>query len=277
MSGQSTTPPTTTEPVSRSNPLWVIGAVAFLSLVLVAGLAYALRSRDGDSEPQQAPAQASPAPVQDQGQGFGTPITDRWGNRVEVPVNQFGQVLTQDSSQQLKPGDPSWLSATAKGIKWQLVYNIPIPFSTSDGPTKVADKVASGYAHTPQGAVLAAIDAMSRCSVLGDDVAVACWEKRMVEGPGYADMEKRVRGLGAAPRQLEPGSSIMPLSWAKVLNYADDYMAAQLAQIDPTNPQAYAVYQVEMVWSDGDWKMKYTNNANTAQTGVTSLDGFTRW
>lgn len=275
-----TTPDSETTSTRRSNPIWFGLAGAFMTLLLVAGGAMLWTTRDTDEQAAPAPTPPPTAPpVTDQGDGFGTPITDRWGDRIEVPVNQFGQVLPQDASQQLKPEDPGYRTQPAKGVMWQLVYNIPMPFSTSDGPTKVADKVASGYAHTPQGAVLAAIDGMSRCSVQGDNVAVACFEQRLTDGPGMEKLREAAFILGPAPRQLVPGASLPPLAWAKVLNYADDYMAVELAQRDPrtgTTP-TYVVYPVEMVWVDGDWKVKATNNSQHAREGVRSLDGFTRW
>ncbi|HMT33030.1 MAG TPA: hypothetical protein PKA99_10410 [Dermatophilaceae bacterium] len=269
---------TTTQPTSGSNPVWMWLAGAFLALVLVAGGVALYASRGGD-DPTAAPTPAPPSPasIKDQGDGFGTPITDRWGDRIEVPVNQFGQVLTQDSSQQLKPDEPGWMTDPARDVMWQLVYNIPVPFSTSDGPTRVADKVASGYAQTPQGMVLAAMDTMSRCSVPGDALAVACYEHRVTDGPVYEEMGTRVAKIGALPRQLTPGASLPPLSWAKVVNYADDYAAVELAQRDPRSADTYIVYLVEMVWVDGDWKMKATDTSHQGRVGVTNLEGFTKW
>ena len=268
---------------SRPNPLWMWGAVAFLAIVLVMAAMMAVFSTR-DTQPQNTPAQAPtsaselPAPVPvDPGKGFATPITDRWGNRIEIPVNKFGQVLPQDASAQLKPDDAGWTSQPAKGVMWQLVYNFPIPFSTSDGPTKIEGKVATGYAHTPQGAVLAGIDAMARCSAMGGNVAYECWKHRMTGDHLYRDLEERVQLLGQGPSPRNTANTTPPMAWVKVLNYADDYMAFELAHVDMDNPDTYDVYLVEMVWVDGDWKIKANNNGKTAKVGVTSLDGFTRW
>ena len=47
---------------------------------------------------------------------------------------------------------------------WQQVDGVPMPFSTSDGPTAVDGELPTGFAQTPQGAALAAQQLSARSS-----------------------------------------------------------------------------------------------------------------
>lgn len=81
------------------------------------------------------------------------PIFDALGRVVYVPLDGDGVVLPQS-----RPGDDRPTDQAPGGVMLQQIHgNMVVPFSTSDGPTRVTDSgVAAGFSRTPQGAGLAA-------------------------------------------------------------------------------------------------------------------------
>src|SRR6266545_3545531 len=57
------------------------------------------------------------------------------------------------------------------GVSWRLLPNdqapIRLPYSHRYGPCTVTDTTATGYAHTPNGALLAAAQILARASIIG--------------------------------------------------------------------------------------------------------------
>lgn len=62
------------------------------------------------------------------------------------------------------PGAPDYLTAAPVGLQWVLADGVPVPVSPVDGPRSTAGDIATGYAHSPQGAVIAALQIGSRAA-----------------------------------------------------------------------------------------------------------------
>lgn len=141
----------------KIGPLGVIGA-GFAALFLVAGLVVSLvvLVRDDDAplvqlgDPAGSPA-AAPDPAA--GQFEPAPVFDPLGRVSYVPRNPAGVILDQSAPTAGRPA-----TTPPSGVMLQRIHgNMTLPFSTSDGPTAIDDSgVATGFAHTPQGAALAA-------------------------------------------------------------------------------------------------------------------------
>ncbi|MEU2258104.1 hypothetical protein ABZ540_33580 [Nocardia xishanensis] len=202
------------------------------------------------------------------------PSTDLFGNRLETPAQDSGVVLPQDFTARPDPARPDYLSAAPARMQWQRGWGgAALPFSGSDGPTAVFDGVAIAFARTPQGAALAAFDAMARALSAPEGV----WQQVVREryyGGGQDLLDRFARSrrtTGAARYVVVPdGVRVQP-------GYADDLAIVQFATRDDLG---YTVATWPMTWIDGDWRVRVPDNIETLWgpgTSVATLTGFGSW
>ncbi|MFC9440862.1 hypothetical protein [Nocardia sp. NPDC057030] len=255
-----------------------VASAAVLALIVIVGIVVYI-SRDDSS-----PAVSGPAPAESAGgTGFAAPEVDILGRRVDVPNNAAGQPLPQDPTRQRKPSDGDWLTAAPAGTTaahgWQRVYGASVPFSTSDGPTRIEDGLAVGYSHTPQGAVLAAAQITYRLNARPADRDLYVTQVR-VSAQQIAAYDKALGSNKLPEQQPERVTKYFVASDAfKVDDYADDLAIIRLASRGPVvdGKQLWAAIRLVMVWDAGDWRLK-PSTSNTAQTEyVESLSGWTKW
>ncbi|CCF64329.1 hypothetical protein [Nocardia cyriacigeorgica] len=267
------------EPYARDRVSFgLVASAAVLTLIVIVGVFVYL---GGDDEPA---GQGSVSVVEGAGaEGFAEPEVDIFGRRVDIPNNPAGQPLPQNPELQAKPSDPDWLTAAPAGTTqprgWQRVYGASVPFSTSDGPTRIEDGLAVGYAHTPQGAALAAAQITYRLNAR----------------PAHRDLYVRqvrasAQQIAAYDRALEadrlpeqqPESVtryfVAPDAF-KVDDYADDMAIVRLATraqvVD--GKQLWVAMRMIMVWDAGDWRLKPTTSENPPAEYIESLEGWTAW
>ncbi|QIS20843.1 hypothetical protein [Nocardia terpenica] len=267
----------------RSFSFGVVASAAVIALIVVVGVfMFVTRGNSGGGQVHPATPPAAAAAGTD-ATGFADPTVDLFGRRVDIPNNPAGQPLPQDPSKEHRPSDQDWLTAAPAGTTdphgWQRVYGASVPFSTSDGPTRIEDGLAVGYSHTPQGAVLAAAQITYRLNARPADRDLYVQQVR-ASAQQIASYDK-ARSDGALPQQQPERITrylVAPDAF-QVENYADDMAIVRLAARGPVNDgaQTWAAIRLIMVWDGGDWRLKPTD-AGTARTDyVTSLGGWTKW
>jgi hypothetical protein len=272
-----------TDPVSprRRGQLGLISSLAVVGLVAVAGVA-ALTLNHGHNSPAPPSSTATPsgATGDPHATGFGVPQADVFSRRIDIPNNPAGQPLPQTSPQH-QPTDPDWLTAAPvmpdKG-GWQRVHGASAPFSTSDGPTGTVNGVATGWAHTPQGAALAAVYATFQVNARPGDREL---HVRLFENPpGMMNRFDADKAAGKIPAQMSEDITrylVAPDAF-KIDNYSDDMAVLEMAVrgVDDNGVRDWLATQVVMVW-DGGWKVQPPADANPPETTITSLTGWTAW
>ncbi|WP_282785570.1 hypothetical protein [Nocardia sp. CC201C] len=261
----------------------VIASAALLALILIAGVVMWVGRDDDPGEPA-ATGDAPPAVAGDTGAtGFAQPEVDIFGRRVDVPNNPAGQPLTQDASAQREPSDPDWLTAAPRGTTgpggWQRVFGASVPFSTSDGPTRLEDGLAVGYSHTPQGAVLAAAQITYRLNARPADRALYVRQVR-VSAQQVAAYDQALADERLPKQQPEKVTRYLVAPDAfQVENYADDMAIVRLAARGPVvdGRQLWAAVRLIMVWDAGDWRLKPATARGSQTEYVDSLAGWTKW
>ncbi|WP_228001590.1 hypothetical protein [Nocardia australiensis] len=267
------------EPYARDRVSFgVIASAAVLALIVIVGLVVYLGRDSSDSS-----GSGSAAPAGSGTSGFGSPEVDLLGRRVDVPNNPAGQPLPQDPAQQRKSSDADWLTAAPAGTTsaggWQRVYGASVPFSTSDGPTRVEDDLAVGYAHTPQGAVLAAAQITYRLNARPADRDLYVRQVR-VSAQQIAAYDKALSQDRLPEQQPEKVTRYFVASDAfKVENYADDLAIIRLATRGPVvdGRQLWAALRLVMVWDAGDWRLKPATSNSSQTEYIESLSGWSMW
>lgn len=273
-----------TEPEGRS---WVlIASAVFVTILLVVGIV-ALVVRNGQHDQNRSATSgtpsATPTGAPATASGFGTPEVDSFGRRVDVPNNAYGQTLDQVGAQH-KPSDTDWLTAAPAGTRerggWQRVYGATVPFSTSDGPTRITDGVPGGYTHTPQGAALAAAFVMYESLARPGDRRLH--EQMVVMTPADLAEFDRLKAAGKAPDQLPESVTrymIAPDAF-RVVSWAEDLAVVTLAtkaEPDKNRTPRWISSQVAMVWDGTSWRMRLPVDRKVPQETIYSLGGWTTW
>ncbi|MRH92953.1 hypothetical protein GFY24_36995 [Nocardia sp. SYP-A9097] len=181
----------------------------------------------------------------------GIPTTDLFGNRLEVPADPAGEPLAQDPAWRPDPEQSNYLTVAPSRLRWQRGWGgAALPVSGSDGPTSIERGVASGFADTPQGAALAACDAIARAFAAPDDIWPNVVRARYLGG-GQPLVDRIAQSRAETPTAatylvVPEGIRILP-------GYRADFAVVQIA-VRASGGWAYANWP--MAWHDGDWRVR---------------------
>lgn len=208
---------------------------------------------------------------------------DDFGRRVDIPKNGVGQALPQTSGHRT-PADGDWLTAAPAGTQgkggWQRVYGASVPFSTSDGPTRIVDGLATGWSHTPQGCALAAVYVMYQELARPDNRQLR--ERLMALTPAQWAAYDQAKASGKLPATAPETVTrwMVAFDAFKISGYADDLCTVRLAtraRADKVGGSQWLSSEVAMVW-DGTWRRRPPpGEGDLPQEKVPSLTGWTPW
>ena len=146
--------------------------------------------------------------------------------------------------------DSEPLTAPPAGIDWQLVDGVALPFSRASGPYRVAGGVASGFAQSATGALLASVQIGFRIGSVnpGSQAAVA---RAMVIGAGQADLlATRPAAVPVVKPQLAGFHYLSYTTGAAVIAFA-----WRITDVAPGTSRFSSVGELQVTWSDGDWRL----------------------
>lgn len=192
----------------------------------------------------------------DQSEGYLPSLASKNGELVKVTVNPYGKLLPQ-TEKPLSPDDPGWLSAPPKGLEWQTTeYYLPmlLGVSTSDGPTGFAGDIPTGFARTPQGAVLATI-AINSAQIGGATCRYAV--KNLFYPPDSpARGEQRCTNYDNFSYDDDDIPNAPPTA-IEIRSYDGTAAAIYLWFLHPEEPRwrQYVRREDYVVWVDGQWKL----------------------
>ncbi|WP_406231126.1 hypothetical protein [Nocardia sp. NBC_01009] len=277
-------------PERKGSPLVLVGLGAVLA-VLIAVVVTVGAVRNNAAEGDQVSKTGTTServPVRNPNgsAGFGQSDVDVFGRRVDVPDNLAGVALEQNPTAQQQSGGPGWLTAapqpaTGEGV-WQRVFGGPVVrFSTSDGPARIEGKAAVGFAHTPQGAALAAEQIYWRTNANPRDRDMLV---RLVQvTPHYlADYDRLVAEGKVSDRLPE---KLRPLLFAsdafRIESYAEETALIQFARKARETVDGQPTWvgmRLAVVWRDGDWKLTAVSGEQQVQIdSLRSIEGWTQW
>jgi hypothetical protein len=219
-----------TSPDFDKRPLWTrpgfLIASVIVAVIVFAGVGIALLPSPGRNHTPAARGTPTDGPTT--------------GNVAESPAD---------------PGPTTVPTVAPQGVTWQLFGQVAVPYSDSAGPRRVTTSTASGYAHTPIGALIAAAQISTRSGFSnGRDV----WEPVVTEQ--FVPSADRDRLLGnlrnTPPEPARPGELSQPAGFI-YQSYTQDTAVIGLVDRAPsrTNAPAYFIATVTMLWKDGDWRM----------------------
>jgi hypothetical protein len=233
------------EPSPWTRP-WFLIAAGFLALVVVLGVAVVLW-------PSKS-LESAPAPG---------------------PVTTVGSGQPTAGASALPTATPT---TGPSGVTWQLAGQSAVPVSDTAGPRTVSGGTASGYAHTPDGALIAAAQTAARA---GFSAGKESWEptveKRFVPS---GDRDRLLSALRSQPAQPAQPGELSPLAGFIYQAYTPDTAVIGLVYRAPGGgPANYHVVTTTMQWHDSDWKMVAPPGGSwlSVSRQATGLAGVVEW
>lgn len=229
----------------------ILPAAAVAAILLGAGLAFALAGRPPAS---RTPAAAATAPA--------------------TPGRTAGQ------------GQPQVPRVSLASVRWSGFYGVELPVSAQAGPYDTSGGVATGFAHTPLGALLAAVNIGVRANAQWGPRIFTPVIRGQVTGPDAAAL---LAGCQAAYDQAAQSGGVtagQPLGTVNVTEQAFRWItytpAAAILDLVSAGPGAggatvRASVQMEVVWDGGDWKAVAPPGGDwgNSAAALSSLAGYT--
>ncbi|MEV4826490.1 hypothetical protein [Micromonospora sp. NPDC049274] len=219
-----------------------IASAALVLIVVIAGVVVAIASGDDDDGTAGTPPPATPAPS--------------------------GATPPQDL--------PTAVPTTAPaGVRWELVGQTAVPVSSTAGPNVISGGTAAGYAHTPEGALMAAAQLMVRSAPsAGRD----SWQPTVLgQFVSSSDREQLLAALRDNPDDSSDPGELSQIAGYQYQSYTPDTAVIGLVLRAPSaGTPRYHVLTLTLLWRDGDWRMQAPpggawislNRVTTDLTGV---------
>jgi hypothetical protein len=225
-------------------------AAGFLGAVVVLGLWLAIAGRPVSPGNSAGPAR-SPTPSPDRGQ--------------QHPKIRSGA-----------PADQAVPTTAPSGIVWRLYAGVLLPFSATSGPARVTDGVATGFAHTPTGALIAAAQIGPRILIAPDWRRVVAQEVAPNAGRSqYITLRSQVSGQATG----QPGA-YRQYAGFQFVTYSASMAVIDLVTAPPSGSSGgYEVVATTVTWSRGDWRVQLSANGGQAAVAqvVPTLLGYVPW
>ncbi|WP_239405200.1 hypothetical protein [Frankia sp. Cj3] len=213
----------------------------------------------------------------------GLVLGNRGGSPTPAPAPTAGTAGTVSGTGGPVLPDPGLPTLDFSDLRWADFHGLALPVSPTAGPHTLADDRASGFAHTPLGAALAAINIAVRTDA---GVGAYIFEPAIAEqttGVDQPALLERVRTTAAqhaVPARLTGRFSDPIFRYAGVRFDAvtPDRIVLHLATAAETaaGTTVYASGRMELRWERGDWRVVAPPGGNwdTVTTPITSTAGF---
>ncbi|MEV8377585.1 hypothetical protein AB0P21_32910 [Kribbella sp. NPDC056861] len=164
---------------------------------------------------------------------------------------------------------------TPTAVTWEFEADMLIPTQQEGGPAVMdSDGVRSCFAHSPTGAVLAALVTLGQ--IRNPDLTMAVLRQRFISNAG---LQLALAEGKATPPTQGPTQTSSQFTAFKVIDYVPQRAIIQVAvRIDDVK---VAAIPVTMVWSKGDWRGLLQSdgsfNGATEPDLLQSLTGYVRF
>jgi hypothetical protein len=167
------------------------------------------------------------------------------------------------------PADGTVPTTAPEDVRWELYRGIAVPVSDVHGPTSGSGAVASGYAHTPTGALIASVQIVYRLALAPQDQWRAVAEQQ-VTGPDKAAFLAQLAEVDRG--QTDP--RLQQIAGFRFVSYDPQTAVIETAS---GQPGKYTVGTQVMRWEDGDWRLHMSDAEHSIARVSPDLSGFVPW
>lgn len=147
-------------------------------------------------------------------------------------------------------GEEVDLSAPPTGVRWEQTSGVWLPVSDEDGPRE--SHPVSGYAHTPQGAGMAAVNGPLRAAVADDKTWGQVAAAVFAPGPGRDVFAVNRAQISVSGGDVDASAAPTVRGWV-ISDYSPEAATVSVVTSYPDDSLAKATYR--LVWDDDDWKV----------------------
>ena len=185
------------------------------------------------------------------------------------------------------PADGAQLpQVSLAGLRWSDYHGVELPSSPVAGPRDTSGGLASGFADTPLGALLAALNIAVRANAQWGPDIYGPTIRDQVTGPDAAALLSSCQADYAQASQAAHVTGGAPLGNAYVseeafrwVAYASSDATVDLVSAGPGNQgiTVQATTRVQVIWSGGDWLVVAPPGGDwgNAAAELSSLSGYT--
>jgi hypothetical protein len=157
------------------------------------------------------------------------------------------------------------------GVTWRLYDTVALPFSAQAGPTVIAGDVARCYAHSPTGALLAAVQIAIRYALATNWQAVLA--EQVMPGTGRNVYAAQRTGVTFTIQAGEFGQ----IAGFQFVTYTSVLAVLQIVVQLPSGELQMTTMTVQ--WSGSDWRLQLQPDGSPGPNvqQVASLAGFIPW
>ncbi|MBQ0827510.1 hypothetical protein [Streptomyces tagetis] len=187
-----------------------------------------------------------------------------------VPVAAHGRpgdCRTDDSAGDALP------EAAPEDVAWRMIGAVRVPVSPTAGPVRTGSTPWWCFAHTADGAVMAA-------HVITSQMGMADWEsvaeRQLVPGQPREMFVFKRRTIEDAPSQTADRASVATYTGFSVGSYAEDAASVNLLM---RSGDGFTGTTVNLRWQEGDWKVLPYGNGSLYSTvrAVQNTTGYLLW
>jgi hypothetical protein len=184
------------------------------------------------------------------------------------------------------PDQPRIPDVSVAGLRWSDFYGVELPSSASAGPRETSGGIAAGFAHSPLGALLAAVNIGVRANAQWGPRIFTAVIRGQVTGPDAAALLTDCQTAYGQASQSEGLTGGQPLGNVDVAEEAFRWIAytpgAAILDLVSAGPGTQgttvrASTQLEVVWTGGDWKAVAPPGGDWGNSAaeLSSLSGYT--
>lgn len=171
------------------------------------------------------------------------------------------------------------------GMEWRDYHGVLLPHS-ADGPWQTGDDLASGFARTPRGALLAAVHIAVRANAQWGPGVFEPTIGKQVTGPDADALLASARDLYAKHRGRKADGAALGRAYVVLEGFRWQGFSPQAASVDvvsagpgDSDVTVRAVTRIQLQWQDGDWRVIAPAGGSWggAASSIDSLDGYIRF
>ena len=240
-------------------------AAGFLVIVVVLGAWLAVGGRSGHGL-ASAPGRGSSHPSTTTSPATSSTVTSH--APTTSPAVRTDQCHLPDADQQVPVVAPS-------GVTWQLWQSVALPFSKVAGPQIVQGDMARCYAHTPSGALLAAVQISYRLTVSSDWKPIV--EQQVMPGTGRNALISLEKAAAKEPGPSTPPGGYSQLAAFLFVTYTPQVAVVDLVGRSDSGTMQMATFTVD--WSSRDWELvaQPSGELTPPPETATSTVGYVAW
>jgi hypothetical protein len=183
-------------------------------------------------------------------------------------------------------GQPQVPRVSLASVRWSGFYGVELPVSEQAGPYDTSGGVAAGFAHTPLGALLAAVNIGVRANAQWGPRIFTAVIRGQVTGPDAAALLAGCQGAYDQAAQSDGVTGGQQLGTVDVTEQAFRWItytpAAAILDLVSAGPGSNgatvrASVQMDVVWDGGDWKVVAPPGGDWGNSAaeLSSLAGYT--